>query len=139
MNESLMNSKGYSVITLGAALSFLSVAAGAFGAHAVKSMLSVELFAIYETAVEYQFYHSMALLIAGLMMVLPLAVNLRYLKLATYCFVIGIVLFSGSLYLYAFTGLKKLGMITPVGGVCFLAGWVMLGLSSASAVRKERH
>lgn len=139
MSESPENFKGYSVMTLGAALSFLSVAAGAFGAHGVKSMLSGELFAIYQTAVEYQFYHSMALLIAGLMMALPLAVNLRYLKLASYCFMMGIVLFSGSLYLYAFTGLKKLGMITPVGGVCFLAGWVMLGLSSSSAVKKERH
>lgn len=130
MDSSSSKSKGHRIIVVGAALAFLSVAAGAFGAHGAKPLLSSHLFGIYETAVQYQFYHSLGLLFVGLMAVLPLRFNKRYLKISAVTFIIGILLFSGSLYLYAFTGIKKLGMITPFGGVCFLIGWLMLGLSA---------
>jgi uncharacterized membrane protein YgdD (TMEM256/DUF423 family) len=124
--------KGYNVIALGAVLAFLSVAAGAFGAHGAKPLLSEKLFGIYETAVQYQFFHSLALLIVGALLLLPITLNEKRLRKAVICFLLGILLFSGSLYLYAFTGITKLGMITPIGGVCFLLGWLMLGLSTYS-------
>ena len=123
---------GRSVVMLGAALAFLSVVAGAFGAHGAKPLLSSDLFGIYQTAVQYQFFHSIALLVVGIMAALPLRFNYRYLMISAAGFLVGILLFSGSLYLYAFTGVKKLGMITPFGGLCFLVGWLMLGLSAWS-------
>lgn len=132
MRPPSVSSRGHTVIMLGATMAFLSVAAGAFGAHGVKPLLSEDLFGIYQTAVQYQFFHSMGLLIVGVMITLPLRLSYRHLTIAAASFLLGILLFSGSLYLYAFTGVKKLGMITPFGGLCFLVGWLMLGLSARS-------
>ena len=132
MGDSSVNRGGRAIIMLGAALAFLSVVAGAFGAHGAKPLLSSDLFEIYQTAVQYQFFHSIALLIVGVMAALPLGFNYRTLILSAAGFLLGILLFSGSLYLYAFTGVKTLGMITPIGGLCFLVGWLMLGLSARS-------
>lgn len=126
------------VIVLAAALSFLSVAAGAFGAHGAKSILSAPAMAVYETAVDYQFFHSLALLVVGVLIALPIAINKKALTLAVGCFTVGIVLFSGSLYLYAFTGITKLGMITPLGGLLFLVGWLMLGVAAWSSGNPKR-
>ena len=92
---------------------FVAVAAGAFGAHALKSRLSPEMLAVWETAVRYQVYHALALLLVRD-------------RAAAACFAAGTVLFSGSLYALSLTGLKKLGMITPVGGLLFLAGWAKM-------------
>ena len=108
---------------LGAASAATAVAAGAFGAHALRSRLSAEYLAVFETAARYQMYHALGLFaVAWALSRWPgqLAVWAGWL------FVGGTLLFSGSLYLLALTGLRWLGAVTPLGGVAFLAGWVCL-------------
>ena len=108
---------------LGAGSAFLAVAAGAFGAHALRARLSPELLAVFETGARYQMYHALGLLAVAWAVTrwpAPAAVWAGWL------FVAGTVLFSGSLYALALTGLRSLGAITPLGGVAFLAGWVCL-------------
>jgi uncharacterized membrane protein YgdD (TMEM256/DUF423 family) len=102
---------------------------GAFGAHALKPMLiAAGRLDVYQTAVAYHFYHVFALLATGVLMeVMPV----RKFRFAAWFFLVGIVLFSGSLYLMCFADIGKLGAITPVGGVFFIAGWVMLALGIA--------
>ena len=110
-------------IVLGAVNAFLSVAAGAFGAHALKARLPTDLLAIFETGARYHMYHSLGLIAIGLVAQLrpsPL------LSSAGWAMVAGIVLFSGSLYALALTGGRVLGAITPLGGVGFLVGWALL-------------
>lgn len=104
---------------------FAAVALGAFGAHGLKGKLSQPLLSAYETAVQYHFYHVLALLFVALL------INIRrpdsvLLTLSAWGFAVGIVLFSGSLYGLALGGPRWLGPVTPVGGLCFLAGWFML-------------
>jgi uncharacterized membrane protein YgdD (TMEM256/DUF423 family) len=107
-------------LMLGALFAFLGVAAGAFGAHSLKAVLSPDLLDVFETAVRYQMYHAFALLIVGWATdQFPQA----SFTPAGWLFAIGIVLFSGSLYALAFTGLPLLGAFTPLGGVAFLVGW----------------
>lgn len=108
---------------IGAASGFLAVGFGAFGAHALKELLPPDLLAIFETAVRYQMYHSLALLAAGWGLD---KIEHRIYLMAGWSFVCGIVLFSGSLYAMVFTGTRWLGAITPLGGVAFLAGWLLL-------------
>lgn len=105
----------------GCAAMFAVVAAGAFGAHALKSRLTPEMLAVWETAVRYMAYHGLALLLVG---------RMPQSRVAGWCFTLGIVVFSGSLFLLALTGKKWLGAITPLGGLAFLAGWLSLLLSS---------
>ena len=111
----------------GAASGFIAVAAGAFGAHALKARLSSEMLVIFETGARYQMYHALALLAVAW-------AATRWPGRATTasgaCFMAGTVLFSGSLSLLAFTGVRSFGAITPVGGVLFLAGWLLLGLAA---------
>jgi uncharacterized membrane protein YgdD (TMEM256/DUF423 family) len=104
----------------------LAVAIGAFGAHGLKTRLSEEMMAIFKTGVEYHFYHALGLLLIGI-----LSMNLPsgLLNWSAVFIFLGIVLFSGSLYVLAITGIKWIGAITPVGGLSFIAGWVMLFLS----------
>jgi uncharacterized membrane protein YgdD (TMEM256/DUF423 family) len=109
---------------LGAGFGGLGVAAGAFGAHALKAVLSPEMLAVYETAARYQMYHALALLAVGLVLQRHPANASHWVG---WLFVAGIVLFSGSLYLLAFTGMKWLGAMTPLGGVAFMLGWGLLG------------
>jgi len=109
---------------LSAVLMFLAVACGAFGAHALRSRLTPEALAIWQTAVQYHAWHALALLGVGLW--LARTPEVGALAWAGWLFVAGIVLFSGSLYALAFTGVKGLGAITPFGGVAFLAGWLVL-------------
>lgn len=101
---------------------FLAVALGAFGAHALSTQLEPKYFTIFQTAVQYQFYHTLAL---GLTAVLLGRESNKWLKRAAWFFVLGILIFSGSLYFLALGNgsLNWLGAVTPVGGVCFLAGW----------------
>lgn len=109
--------------TAGAIAGFLAVALGAFGAHALKSRLSADILNIFEVGVRYHFYHALALLaVAWACSRWPgsLAVASGWL------FITGIVIFSGSLYLLAFSGLRWFGAITPIGGLAFLAGWLCL-------------
>jgi len=109
--------------TMGALLAGLAVAAGAFGAHALRDRLAPDMLAIFETGVRYQMYHALALLAVAW-------ATVRWPEssavLAGWCFVAGIVVFSGSLYVLALTGVKWLGAITPLGGLAFLAGWALL-------------
>lgn len=106
---------------------FLAVSFGAFGAHAFKeTLLQTGYQATFETGVKFQFYHSLALLIVALLSKNNNSKNLMY---SAYSFILGILLFSGSLYFLSLTGEKNLGIITPFGGVSFLAGWGFLYFS----------
>ncbi len=109
---------------LGAALAGLAVAAGAFGAHALRAQLSIADLATFDTAARYQMYHALALVAVGL---LDRQRGDRRLTLAGWAFLAGIVLFSGSLYGLTLTGIRGLGAITPLGGLGFLAGWGLVG------------
>jgi uncharacterized membrane protein YgdD (TMEM256/DUF423 family) len=113
--------------SLGALSALLSVAAGAFGAHALRSRLSPEYLAVFETAARYQMYHALGLLaVAWAVSRWPGGIA----QWAGWFFVIGTILFSGSLYGLALTGARWLGAVTPLGGVAFLAGWLCLILSA---------
>ena len=115
-------------VLIGAVGGFLAVALGAFGAHALKSRLDSYYLDVWSTAVDYQMYHSLAmLLVAILLMKWP---GTALLNTAAYAFCAGIVIFSGSLYLLCLTGTKWLGAITPIGGVAFLVGWACLALAT---------
>ena len=102
---------------------FLAVAGGAFGAHALKSRLSPEYLAVFETAIRYALFHALALLAVG---ALARQSESRSLRVAGWAFAAGVPLFSGSLVLLVGTGLKWLGAVTPLGGLCFLIGWAAL-------------
>lgn len=119
---------------VGAGLAFLGVAAGAFGAHALEGRMTPDLLEIFGTAVEYQMYHAVALL---LLSVLPREFAGPGPLWAGRLFVAGTIVFSGSLYVLAFTGVRWLGAITPIGGVCFLSGWAALGWGLIKAVRHD--
>jgi uncharacterized membrane protein YgdD (TMEM256/DUF423 family) len=115
--------------SLGAVSGLISVAAGAFGAHALRARLGPESLTIFETAARYQMYHALALLaVAWAASRWPGALP----QWGGWLFVAGTVLFSGSLYALAVTGARWLGAITPLGGLAFLAGWVCLALSARS-------
>ena len=107
-------------LSAGAISGFLSVAIGAFGAHGLKGILDAYSSAIFETAVQYQMAHSLGLLSIG---VLQGSYPQRNFKLIGWCFLLGIILFSGSLYVLAVSEIKWLGAITPIGGMAFLIGW----------------
>ena len=109
----------------GAILLALSVILGAFGAHGLRDRLDAYSMSVYEKAVFYQFIHSLGILIVA---ILPKTGTFAPGSAATVCTVLlaGIVIFSGSLYLLAVTGNRMLGAITPIGGVCFIVGWVLL-------------
>jgi uncharacterized membrane protein YgdD (TMEM256/DUF423 family) len=109
--------------TLACLLAFLAVAAGAFGAHALRARVAPDLLAVWETAARYQMYHALALF--GVAWSLDRWPGTRAV-LAGWLFIVGIVLFSGSLYLLSISGVRWLGAITPLGGVAFLAGWLLL-------------
>jgi uncharacterized membrane protein YgdD (TMEM256/DUF423 family) len=107
-------------------LGSLSVALGAFGAHALRGRIEESLLANYQTGVSYMFYHALAIFIVAWAVSKWPASNLS--TWAGWLFVLGIVIFSGSLFVMAFTGLRWLGAITPIGGVAFIAGWLLLAL-----------
>jgi uncharacterized membrane protein YgdD (TMEM256/DUF423 family) len=117
----LSNTIGYRSMGFIAALFGLTgVALGAFGAHGLEGHLSPERMATFETGVQYQVYHALALLVVA---VSRIRRDQGPLKLAGWAFVVGILLFSGSLYLLVFTGATWFGAVTPLGGVGFLVGW----------------
>lgn len=113
-----MNDKKFWII-ISALSGFIAVAVGAFGAHGLKEKISLEMLEIYKTGVLYQFIHTIVLLILSL-------TNFIRSKVASIFFLAGIVLFSFSLYIYSTSGIKFFAMITPIGGVCFLVGWLWL-------------
>jgi uncharacterized membrane protein YgdD (TMEM256/DUF423 family) len=116
-----------------AALSgFIAVALGAFGAHGLKQRLSADLLAVFQTGVQYHFYHTFALLAVGLLMLhMPANGSLRWSGIL---FIVGIVIFSGSLYVLSLTGVRWLGAITPLGGVAFLVAWLLLARAAWTGV-----
>jgi uncharacterized membrane protein YgdD (TMEM256/DUF423 family) len=97
------------------------VAFGAFGAHALRDRLDAYSLGVYETAVQYQFYHSLALLVTALLLVQFPSSTL--LKSSVLLFLLGILVFSGSLYILSFSGMRWLGAVTPLGGLAFIAAW----------------
>lgn len=104
----------------GGVFAFLSVALGAFAAHALKTRLDDYSMSVFRTGVEYQFFHALALIAIGV-----LSERFRTLQSVGYFFIVGIFLFSGSLYILALTGIKGFGAVTPLGGICFLTGWAL--------------
>jgi len=117
-------------LLIGSLAGFLGVAAGAFGAHGLRSRLSPDMLAVFETAVRYQMYHVFALLITAAVM--ARLGDARLLVIAGWSFITGMVLFSGSLYALALTGISGLGAITPLGGLAFLVGWACLAFFAAA-------
>jgi uncharacterized membrane protein YgdD (TMEM256/DUF423 family) len=115
---------------LGCTFALLAVGAGAFGAHALRARLTPDLLAVWETAARYQMYHALALLVVAFA---AGRVGGGGWALAGWLFTAGTVVFSGSLYVLALSGVRWLGAITPLGGLCFLAGWVALLLAGLRA------
>lgn len=105
----------------------LAVGLGAFGAHGLANRLSAAQLDTYEIAVRYQFYHALALI--GVVVALEKWPAAGSASLAGWLFVVGILIFSGSLYLLVFSGVRWLGAITPIGGVAFIAGWISLAVA----------
>ena len=113
-------------IAKGGILGGLAVLLGAFGAHSLRAHLSSDQLQIFHTGVEYQFYHSLGLIAIG---ILYQNFQNTWIRYSGYAFFIGIILFSGSLYLLtAFSSLSYFGIITPIGGLCFIAGWIFLAI-----------
>lgn len=110
----------------------LSVAGGAFASHALKENLSDRALEIFETGAKYQMYHALALLLVAILL-LRTEAGQPLLTTAGISFIVGILLFSGSLYALSLTGIKVLGAITPLGGVAFLIGWGCLAIAAFSA------
>ena len=116
-------------LSLGALFGLLAVVIGAFGAHGLENTLSEHALTRYHTGVNYQFYHVMALLVLGVIssqLSTHSIATPKLIKLSGFSFIAGILLFSGSLYLYALTGNTKFGMVTPIGGLAFILGWIFL-------------
>jgi uncharacterized membrane protein YgdD (TMEM256/DUF423 family) len=107
----------------------LSVATGAFAAHALKERLTEKAMAIFETASKYQMYHAIALLIVAILLDRAKTPNI-YLQTSGFAFIVGTILFSGSLYALSLSGVKWLGAITPFGGFAFLLGWGCLAIAA---------
>lgn len=113
-------------IVTGSVFMALAVAFGAFGAHIVQDMLTPERFDVYQTGVEYHFYHALGILLLGVV-----SFNItdnRWLSWSAYSFITGIFIFSGSLYVLTLTDTGWLGAITPIGGVAFILGWIFLAV-----------
>jgi len=117
--------------TAGALLGALAVVLGAFGAHALRSHLEQRDLEIFETAVRYQMYHAFALIAAAWL----LSREVPYAGHAAWAFIVGVAIFSGSLYLMVATGQRWLGAITPIGGVAMIIGWCLLALATSKLDR----
>jgi len=120
-------------MAVGAILAGLGVAAGAFGAHGLEGMVTPERVDVFNTGVQYHLYHALALVVVGgALLRWP---HRRLLRITGYCFIAGIFIFSGSLYVLVLADLAPLGMVTPLGGVAFIAGW---GLFALALLRDDR-
>lgn len=121
-------------LMIGSLLMALAVAMGAFGAHMVEEMLTPDRFEVYQTAVQYHFYHALGLLILGV--AAERAIRLKWFMWSGYLLLAGIAIFSGSLYLLTLTDTGWLGAITPIGGVAFIAGWICFAVG---VIKNEKH
>ncbi len=122
-------------LMIGSLAAFIGVAFGAFGAHALGSRISPRMLEVYKTGVQYHLLHALALILIAL-----LADRMRAHKLVRIAgglITVGIVLFSGSLYALVITGTRLLGAITPLGGLCFLAGWATLFIAASQGLTVE--
>lgn len=119
-----------SIIVAGALNAFIAVAAGAFAAHGLKQLLSAEYIEVFKTAADYQMMHAIGLILIGLLNNQNnQQANNRFNNISAIFMFMGIILFSGSLYLLTLTNIKWLGIITPFGGVCFLIAWLSLAIN----------
>lgn len=110
-------------LTVGGAFAFLGVAAGAFGAHVLKDRISPEMLSVFEVGVRYQMYHAFAMIVtAWLQTQWPSMINI----ISGWLFILGVILFSGSLYILSVGGITWLGVFTPLGGFAFLLGWCFM-------------
>lgn len=124
MRSTGVGASGAGVVLAGALLALAGVAAGAFGAHALRGRLPADSLVVYHTAVHYHLYHALAMVVAGLAQrAWPAA---RWPLVAGSAFGAGVVLFSGSLYLLALGGMGGIGVLTPLGGLAFMAGWLVM-------------
>jgi uncharacterized membrane protein YgdD (TMEM256/DUF423 family) len=114
-------------LLVGALAAFIGVALGAFGAHGLRTRVSSEMLAVFETGVRYHMYHAFAILIVALALA---RIDGWLIRAAGWLFTAGIVLFSGSLYALALTGVTTLGAVTPLGGLAFLLGWAALAVAA---------
>ncbi len=122
---------------IGALSAAVSVIAGAFGAHALRGSVDPEMLAAFETAVRYQMYHALAIVAAALAGEQWGNGNARKFRAAGFLFILGTLLFSGSLYTMVLTGARWFGAITPIGGLLFIAGWLVLVWAGWSAVSQK--
>ena len=119
------------IIIIAGIFGALAVGLGAFGAHGLEAPLTANgRLDTYETAVKYQFYHTLALLLTGILL---MNINHDYFIWASWSFIIGMVIFSGSLYILSLTNVTWLGAITPIGGLALIVGWVFLILGASKA------
>jgi len=122
-----------SFVLLGALNGFVGVALGAFGAHGLEGTLDPDLLRVWNKGVDYQQVHALGLLLVGVLLRFEDSIRIR---LAGWCLLVGILLFSGSLYALALSGIRPLGAVTPFGGVSFLIGWGLLALGVLSPAEK---
>jgi len=115
-------------ILLGSLNALIGVALGAFGAHGLKTKVAPDMLTVWNTAVQYHLIHALGLLLIGILY--HLMPDAPLIKTAGWSILLGIVLFSGSLYALVLTGIKPLGIITPFGGVAFLLGWLLIAISA---------
>lgn len=121
-------------LLIGALSGLTSVAAGAFGAHGLRARLSPDLLAVFETGARYQMYHAIVLVLVGVLAARAQTAATA-LTVSGALLLAGTVLFSGSLYVLALTGVRWLGAITPIGGLCFMGGWAALAYAALHALR----
>ncbi|GJL64787.1 MAG: DUF423 domain-containing protein [Nitrospirales bacterium] len=125
---------GFRVMSVGAIIALFGVAFGAFGAHGLRAILSEHMLDVFHTGVRYQMYHAFGLMVSGG----ALAVyQLSLFRWATWSFLIGILVFSGSLYVLSLTGVRWLGAITPLGGLFFIVGWLFLAIGFWKLAKPE--
>ncbi|WP_445665268.1 DUF423 domain-containing protein [Fodinibius sp. AD559] len=115
-------------LIIGSIAMALAVGLGAFGAHGLKEILTDEMLDIFETGIKYHFYHAIGLLVVGL--VAQLIPNSSFLQWSGWLMLAGIIIFSGSLYILSISGIRWIGAITPIGGLCFIVAWILLALAS---------
>ncbi|MBP1930233.1 DUF423 domain-containing protein [Ammoniphilus resinae] len=119
-------------LILGSINGFLAVGLGAFGAHGLKGKLPADLLEVYQTGVQYHMYHAIALVFTALLADRFSSSSLVHTS--GWAFLIGIILFSGSLYALSLSGIRVLGAITPIGGVAFLVGWILLAVAAMKSL-----
>jgi uncharacterized membrane protein YgdD (TMEM256/DUF423 family) len=128
------------ILFIAAIFAAIAVALGAFGAHALEGLLNERFTKAYESAVKYQMYHALALLLCGVLLIMK---PHKLFSIASKLFIAGIFLFSGSLYLLVFFNLKQIsnlnfvGAITPIGGICLISGWICLALGAKKIYRQN--